>query len=177
MVNAQSRLSVPPHPHRPPRELEEHERTALLAVADTLIPGTSEMPTPSAVPAIAKWLDRALAARDDAFEGVVALAIELAALDPNAREAELRRLCAEAPASFADLSSVLAGTYLMVPEVRQAIGYPGQVASHPAFDEAAEEIMDGILDPVLERGSIYVAPPDLAEAQERVAPHDKSRPG
>jgi 3-oxoadipate enol-lactonase len=31
----------------------------------------------------------------------------------------------------------------------------GQVRSHPRFDEAAEEIMEGILDPVFEQGSVY----------------------
>jgi hypothetical protein len=55
------------------------------------------------------------------------------------------------------VSAVLAGAYLMVPEIRAAIGYPGQHRSHPPFDLAVEEIMDGILDPVIERGSIYTS--------------------
>jgi len=50
----------------------------------------------------------------------------------------------------------------MVPEVRVAVGYPGQSRRVPKVDEAANEIGDGILDPVLERGHFYVpTPPQL----------------
>jgi hypothetical protein len=49
--------------------------------------------------------------------------------------------------------------YLMIPEVRTAIGYPGQRRHHPQFDEAANQITDGILDPVVERGPVYTPVP------------------
>jgi predicted aconitase with swiveling domain len=83
---------------------------------------------------------------------------------PGDVEPELRRL-AETPGSgFEDLAGVIAGAYLLVPEVRRAAGYPGQAARPPRFDEAAEQIMDGILDPVIERGPIFRPTPPAPDA-------------
>jgi hypothetical protein len=104
------------------------------------------------------WLDRARAARRDCFERVVALAGSLRALPTAGLLAELRRLAEDPESGFEELSTVLAGAYLMDPGVREAIGYPGQAQRQARFDEAAEQIMDGILEPVIERGPIYVEP-------------------
>jgi hypothetical protein len=57
------------------------------------------------------------------------------------------------------LSAVLAGAYLLVPEVKSAVGYPGQRRDPAGLEEAVDEISDGILDPVLERGHFFVATP------------------
>ncbi|QEC46145.1 hypothetical protein FSW04_00235 [Baekduia soli] len=76
----------------------------------------------------------------------------------------LRRMAGERAATFAVLSCVLAGAYLLVPEIRRGIGYPGQAARTAPFDQAAGEIMDGVLDPVLERGPIHRAVPRQAAA-------------
>jgi hypothetical protein len=144
--------SVPLHPKAPPRSLADAERTALVCVADALIPARADDTAPSATPDYARHLDRALAARDDAFDAVVEAATRLAALDDAARGAKLRSLHAAGDATFQALSAVVCGAYLTVPEVRARIGYPGQERSPAPFDLAAEEIMDGILDPVLEQG-------------------------
>ena len=73
-------------------------------------------------------------------------------------DARLRELSRTDPDIFGKLSTVLAGAYLLVPEVKKAIGYPGQVRRYPPFDEAAEQILSGILDPVIARGPAFVAP-------------------
>jgi hypothetical protein len=128
-------------------------------VADVLIPARGEDLPPSATPDYALHLDRALAARDDAFESVTDAATRLAACDDDALDAELRALHAAGDTTFQALSAVVCGAYLTVPEVRARIGYPGQENRPAPFDQAAEEIMDGILDPVIERGRIYTPAP------------------
>jgi hypothetical protein len=154
-MTASGRLSVPDYLRRPPRELSDAERAALGEVADALIPPRGDFASPSKVPGFDQWLDRALAARSDALEEVVATALRFAAIAPEARLEALHAYSEVDPPGFHLLSSVVAGAYLMIPEVRAAIGYPGQ-RRHPAqFDEAASQIMDGILDPVIERGPAY----------------------
>jgi hypothetical protein len=154
-VTDSGKLSVPDYVRTPPRELSDEERAALGAVADALIPPRGEFGPPSRVRGFDRWLERALAARSDALEEVVAAALPFAALAPEERLGALARYSREDPAGFHLLSSVLAGAYLMIPEVRKAIGYPGQRKHPPQFDEAANQIMDGILDPVIERGPAY----------------------
>ncbi len=149
------RLSAPQQPTRLPRELTPQEERGLLRSADILIPQHGEMPAASQAPDYGNWLTRALTARPESFDRVVAAAARLETFDDAALAPELRRMSKDEPELFQPLSAILAGAYLMVPEVREAIGYPGQERNHPRFDEAAEEIMDGILDPVIERGAFF----------------------
>jgi hypothetical protein len=138
----------------PARPLAADERAALVAVADALC-GGGRLPAPSETPGYAEWLDRALAARADAFEDVVAAAISMAGLTLEGRREALRRMNADERPRFHSLSSVVAGAWLLVPEIATALGYPGQAAAPAAFDEAAAQLETGILDPVIERGAIY----------------------
>ena len=151
----EQRLSVPEYVRVPPRALTDRERAGMLAVADALVPESPAGPRPSQAADFLPWLDRALAARRDAFESVTSLAGELADVPEDRLLDELKRRSDEGDGAFVLLSGVLAGAYLLMPEVRRAIGYPGQAQRPPRFDEAAEQIMDGILDPVIERGPVY----------------------
>jgi hypothetical protein len=46
----------------------------------------------------------------------------------------------------------------MVPEIQAHVGYPGQ-GRHPAAPtQIADELGDGLLDPVIDRGPIYRVP-------------------
>lgn len=136
------------------RPLTENEREALVAVGDALC-GGGKLPAPSETPRYAEWLDRALAARADAFDEVVAAAMGLEGLTLEGRREALRRMDARERPRFHTLSSVVAGAWLLVPEISAALGYPGQVAAPAAFDEAATQLETGILDPVIERGPFY----------------------
>lgn len=155
-------LSVPRRLTTPPRPLMPRQREVLLAAADILIPGTGHDPKASAAPDYEVWLERALAARAASLAELSQILDELDELAGPAGSASadleqrLRQLHAAGDPRFHLLSSVAAGAYLMVPEVRQLIGYPGQHASPPRVDEAADELSDGILDPVIQRGPIYV---------------------
>jgi hypothetical protein len=152
-------VSVPAYTRKPPRELADGERRAFHRVVDALIPPTRDLPSPSRLANYDAWLDRALAARNDSFEAAVASAVLLSATHEADLVTALKQFSEVHTDAFHLLSSVVAGAYLMVPEVRAAIGYPGQRRHHPQFDEAANQIMDGILDPVIERGPVYTPAP------------------
>jgi hypothetical protein len=154
---ANTRLSVPAPRTKLPRPLANAERDALVALADVLLGPSERADAPSRCPEYVEKLELALATRSESFEGVVAAAVS--AVHGSDSVGRLRDLHDNDPEGFQVLSAVLAGAYLMVPSVRDAVGYPGQRADIPRLEEAVDEIMDGILDPVLERGHFYVAPP------------------
>ena len=145
-------LSSRPYDPRPPRPLTAAELATALRVAAVLVPGTTGVDD---YPAL---LDLALAARRDAFADIVAQLARLDGLGPEDLGAALRRASDAGDPGFGVLSAVLAGAYLLAPAVRERIGYPGQAARPPRFDLAAEQITDGILDPVIERGPIHRDP-------------------
>lgn len=154
---ATQRLSVPPRVTRPPRPLTDAECAALLRVADCLIPESVPNPKASDAADYLPYLHLALAARSDAFEAVVASALSLREVPDDDLWAALRTMWAQDRAAFDRMSTVLAGAYFMTPQVKALIGYPGQHRDPAGFEDAANELETGILDPVMERGPIYVS--------------------
>jgi hypothetical protein len=148
---------VPRRITTPPRELTAAQLAVLVGVADLLIPEAGGNPKASAVPGYSAWLQRALAARADSLDALAGALDQLAAARPGDLDGQLRAWHGAGDARFHLLSSVVAGAYLMAPDVRARIGYPGQHPDPPRIDEAADELSDGILDPVLARGPIYVS--------------------
>jgi hypothetical protein len=150
------RLSVPLRIKNAQRELSEDEWAILEAAADCLIPASSTSPAASAAANYRDWVRRALAARAEHFELVIECLEELESDDVGSIWPRLKELNDNDPDKFFVFSSVVAGAYLMVPEVRTAIGYPGQGNAAPGLTEAADQLEDGILDPVVARGPIFV---------------------
>lgn len=153
-AGATPRLSVPPK-FAAPRALTATEVATLRAIADVLVPASGENPAATAEPDFDGWLMQAVDARADAFEVIVAVLAELDGASTSQIGAALRSLAAEQPSQFQALSAVVAGAWLLVPEVRARIGYPGQQRNPAGLEEAADQISDGILDPVIARGPIY----------------------
>ena len=102
-----------------------------------------------------QWLARAADARADAFDDITAVLAQLDHAAPDTIDQTLRALHADQPRQFQALSAVVAGAWLLVPAVRARIGYPGQRRDPARLEEAADQISDGILEPVLARGPIY----------------------
>lgn len=155
-----SRLSVPRHVSEPPGELTPDLLTTLLAVGDLLVPAVDQNPAASAAPGYDLWLRRSIAARAEEFDLLVQTLDGLAPADAGL-ETRLRALHAsgsEEDGRFHLVSSIVVGAYLMVPEVKELIGYPGQHRDPARVEEAADELSDGLLDPVISRGPIYVRP-------------------
>lgn len=152
MTSAEFRLSTPRWPA--PRALDATELATVHAIADVLIPRAGDEPAATEDPEFDDWLARALAARADAFESVVKVLASLAHGGSRLHD-RLRGLEKEDFASFQALSAVVAGAWLMSPNTRERIGYPGQRAVSFPVDRGANEVSDGILDPVLERGEFF----------------------
>jgi hypothetical protein len=157
------RLSVPAR-FAAPRALTPAEVATLRAIADVLIPAAGDNPAATAEPDFDRWLLRAVDARADAFELIVTFLAQLDGAAPAEIDAALRRLSAEQPSQFQPLSAVVAGAWLMVPQVRARIGYPGQRRDPARLEEAADQISDGILDAVIARGPIYT--PDATSVSD-----------
>lgn len=151
------RLSVPVLRTTIPRPLLDSELGTLVALADALCGPNDRVDPPSRQPDYPRWLEVAMVARNDSFDALVALAG--AASTATDADAWLRTLHTEDAESFQVLSAVLGGAYLMVPAVRESIGYPGQRRDPAGLEEAVDELSDGILDPVLDRGFFFVPTP------------------
>jgi hypothetical protein len=143
-------LSVP-EKRSAPRSLDETERAVLTAVADVLIPAKGPAPTASAEPGFDEQLRRALDARADAFDVIVSVLRLLRPVPAGALFARLEALDAEDPDTFQALSTVIAGAWLMTPGVRERIRYAGPRAAKAGLEDAADDLGDGLLDPVLVR--------------------------
>jgi len=150
------RLSAPPRITAPPRRLTDEEMATFHAVADALIPAVDDNPAGSHAPDFDSWLRRAIGARAEHFDELLMVLNGVGGLTGPAMYAALKTMSDEDPAGFQLLSAVVAGAYLMVPQVRGLVGYPGQVRNPPGLEEAVDQLSDGILDPVIERGSIFI---------------------
>ncbi|HLZ58404.1 MAG TPA: hypothetical protein VKR06_15810 [Ktedonosporobacter sp.] len=128
--------------------LDDDARQTLVALADLLIPVSSRMPSASQAGVGGEWIDRALAARPDWADALVALLKRARGKEHRIILAELQTLD---PASFTMLTELVAGAYFMNPAIRKLIGYPGQ----RAVPITPEEDMQELIQPVIQRGPIY----------------------
>jgi hypothetical protein len=127
-------------------------RAVLAAVADVLIPKGDGMPSASEAGVAARWLDEVLRLRPDFGPQLAAVLDRMKGVDPSASVARVR---AEDPAGFGVLAEVVAGGYFLNPEVRSAIGYPGQQSVPIEHEEPADYERDGLIASVISRGPVY----------------------
>jgi len=122
-------------------------------VADVLIPATKTMPALRDADPAGTWLDRACLARADL---VPSLARALRVLAGTADlPAAVRRLHGDDRATFDVVATFVAGTYYMIPQVRELIGYPGQRRMPAAIDAAADELSDDVFQGALDYARTY----------------------
>ncbi|WP_083737537.1 hypothetical protein [Mycobacterium sp. MS1601] len=125
------------------------ERHVFAALADELIPRAQGMPSASEAEVPTVWLDVALHARPDL---IGPLREAIARAGTTAPRDSLEKLNSAHGQLFDALTTATAGAYLLNPDVRRLIGYPGQVP-HPLTDDTAEYF--DLLEKVVERGEIY----------------------
>ena len=153
-MSTPDRLSAPAPRLTPPRALTSAEYESAARLADLLCCGPEHpIARPSECPEFAELLNLALATRSDVFDEVCAALNE--AGSAGDAHAWLHDLYARNRRNFNDLAMVLAGAYLMVPAVRAHVNYPGQGRNPAPYDQIADELSSGILDPVMERGPIH----------------------
>jgi hypothetical protein len=124
-------------------------------IADVLLTSTRGAPVPTELGGFAGWTLRAARARSRTMDPVVAA---LAAIDAGDVEGSLRRLESSASAGFELIASIAVGAYTMHPDVMAAVGYPEPRRAPVPFDQSAEELASGVLDPVLGIGRPLLRP-------------------
>ena len=127
-------------------------RAVLATVADVLIPEGDGMPSASEAGVAMRWLDEVLRLRPDFGPPLAAVLDRIKDVDPAAAVARVR---AEDPAGFGVLAEVVAGGYFLNPQVRSAIGYPGQQSVPIEHGEPADYERDGLIASVISRGPVY----------------------
>jgi hypothetical protein len=140
----------------PSSRLEADAREGVAVVLDVLLPGTAALPSGRAVGAHRELLDRVLAA-DPTLEAVVTLAGERAWQHGSCSLGDLSTWAGE------DLERVvfaLHAAYYLSPDVRAALGYPGQGRRPIGLATAEERVDDELIAPVLARGPLFVPTPD-----------------
>jgi len=155
-ASATRRLSVPLRTTQPPRELTDTESKTLLRIADCLIPAAGPNPKASDAEDYQSFLQLALGARSDAFDKVMDGVAGLADVPDDQMWEALKDLWSRDRETFDPLSAIVAGAYFMTPQIMELIGYPGQHRDPAPVELAANEI-EGLIDPVIERGPIYVS--------------------
>ncbi len=63
--------------------------------------------------------------------------------------ATVRTLHSYDRATFDVVATFVAGTYYMVPQIRELIGYPGQLRTPASIDQAADELLDDVFQGAL----------------------------
>ena len=138
----------------PLASLDATEVATLRAVADRLIPAAGDMPSAADVLSEAR-LRFVLNARPDLLGPLrAALRPELGG-DVGARLDVLGR---DEPATLYALQLVIVGGYYTDTQVRDLIGYPGQMALELRSWEYPAYLEDGLIDAVLARGPVWRDP-------------------
>jgi hypothetical protein len=130
--------------------LTDEEREIFGARADILIPESEGMPSATRVRTHHEWIDVALTARPDLLDQFKASLAIGPKDDPVAGVDQVHKSSPEAFDAFSVLTS---GAYLMIPEVKALIGYPGQEPRPVEGDDVPEYI--DMLEKVVERGPVY----------------------
>ena len=158
-ATARRRLSVP-NTAVNPRPLTDDELAAVVLAGDLLIPRRHPNPAFSELDDRPRLLTVAVAALAEHFDDFAASLAHFTT--PNHRPTidGLRELEQDEPAQFFALSAVICGTYFMSPHIRTLIGIPG-LKPHPAsIMAAADDLDDGILEPVVAMGATYTPTDD-----------------
>ena len=153
------RLSVP-NTLVHPRALTDRELTAIMLIGDALIPRVHANPAFTELDDWPRLVKVALAALAEYFD-TVATALE-PFLEPNHTPTldRLRELEHDEPEQFFAVSAVICGSYFMSPRIRALLGIPG-LEPHPAsVMAAADDLEDGILEPVIAKGATYTPTDD-----------------
>ena len=137
-------------------DLTTEEVHKLLKVADVMLPGAEGMPSLSSVNEINDAIEKILSFRPDLVRALK-VAVETLNVE-NFELADLPSLLESNPAAYEALTTVVAASYYHTEEVKELIGYPGQVPK--TYDPFAyvEWIQAGLLDPVVSRGEIWRDP-------------------
>lgn len=109
--------------------LGAEEKALFNALADQLIPHWDKLPAMSETNVVDEWLPRAIRVREDLLPG-----FRRALSTAGSRDFQILQLHAIDPEAFEAFATLAAGSYLMAPEIKELIGYPGQEARQVSAD-------------------------------------------
>ena len=127
-------------------------RDRLRTFADVLIPAAHDMPAASEVGVADRQLDRVLGVRPDLAEP---LGRALERVDPADHEGSLARLLDADRAAHDALLLTVVGGYYMDRDVRDRLGYTGQVPVEVRPEIIPDYVDEGLMEPLLARGPIF----------------------
>lgn len=132
-----------------PVALTTEARQRLLDLAEVLLVGGDGFPTPAEIDIQSEWIDRVLVAWP-----AITAAVEAVLSMPGEPQGVIEDLQVNQPALFSGFAMAVSAAYLMHPQVRSLLGYPGQTLREepPSEGEWEYYLEDGILQPVLDRG-------------------------
>lgn len=136
--------------------ISEEEREIFAKVADFLIPAHEKMPSAATVGVHKTMLDDVLRFRPDLVDGFHR---GLGKIKADDIAGSVNALYRDDPDAFGAVSLAVSGGYYMTPEVRTALGYPGQESLVYDSHEVPDYMMDGLLERVVQRGVIYKPTP------------------
>ena len=169
-MSAQSMPSATPPD--PLLALDRDRRATLNATAAYLIPAAHGMPSAGDVVGDTR-LRFVLNARPDLVEPLQAALRGDLGDDPAARLAALER---DQPAHHAALVLVVVGAYYTDKDVRERLGYPGQVAKPVAAWQYPPYLEEGLTDQVLARGPVWRDPSTGRRAKASPISGDRPMP-
>jgi hypothetical protein len=150
-------------PSDPLLAIDDDRRATFAVVAGHLIPEAHGMPSAGAVVGDVR-LRFVLNARPDLVDPLLAALRPELGSDPAARLAALER---DEPDHRAALLLVVVGGYYTDKEVRERLGYPGQVAKTIYSWQLPTYIAEGLTDQVLARGPVWRDPTTGRRAEPR----------
>lgn len=136
----------------PLQQLTPEMRQLFGEIADLLIPAYQKMPAATAVGVHQKLLDDVLGFRPDMAE---AFFRGLGAIKSGSISENLNALYRADAEAFGAISLAASGGYYMAPEVRAALGYPGQESLTYDPHATPDYLVDHLLERVARRGPIY----------------------
>ena len=130
--------------------LSPHQLDRLRALASVLLPGSDESPAAGDLADFDQLVSQAVGALSGEFAAVRS-AIE--ALPSAITQDSASSFSESDPKSFELVSLVLVGAYFMAAPVKISLGLPTVPRRAPSREQIVDELSDGLLDLVLERGS------------------------
>lgn len=137
-------------------QLSESQLKILMVIADTLLPKHKRMPALSDVVGIREAINKVLEYRPDLSNNLEKVIDECDQSEFSLQDLAL--LFKHNPKGYEALTTVLAASYYQTSEVRNLIGYPGQVAKTYDPYEYVKWVQEGLLDDVIAKGPIWRDP-------------------
>ena len=137
--------------------IKDSDITVLKPLVDAMIPRCGEMPSATEAGILPDLMEKVLDLSEDLrkpYRNAIRFLEERIGEDPLEAFEALRNSSLD---DYKALGFIVPAAYCMVQEVRDKIGYDGQVGLDVETELMPDCIMNGLLEPVILRGKSYIA--------------------